>query len=282
MGEAARRDYCLVKCNGCGLIYLNPRPTVEFAGAFHREEGYDPFLSLSSRRSGLERLYAYARRCTLHWKRGLIEHLAASGANILDIGCGTGEFLYALKDKYHTYGIEPDSSAAAYARDRLGLVVFNGVLATTTLPDLKFDIVTLWHALEHIPDPVGALTIIRNILKPDGKVLIALPNIASLDARLYRHYWVALDAPRHLWHFTPRTIRLMAAKAGFALFKQRALPLDLFYNALWSEKFAASTYKFKLLLAPLRLAFITSASLICGFFSGQYSGMYYIFKKSHR
>ncbi len=248
---------------------------------FHREEGYEPFLSLSKPHTLLGWLYYLSRKWTLRWKFKLIKRLAKKSAEVLDIGCGTGEFLYTIKEFYNTYGIEPDLDAAVYAREQLGLVVYNGFLETVDLPEVKFDIVTLWHSLEHISKPVETIQKIEKILKSDGKVIIALPNVASFDARLYRHHWVALDAPRHLWHFTPQTIELIAKKTGFRVVQKGALPLDLFYNVLMSEQLILKTQRriWAFICVPIRLILGVFGSLIWGLLNGQYSGMFYILKK---
>ena len=274
-------NYSLSRCAGCGLVFLNPRPALEHSGVHHREDGYDPFLSLRQSRGLLDTAYVRLRNWTLKWKKRLARRITADHGKVLDIGCGTGEFLKVLMQDYQVEGIEPEPQAAQWARERFGLKVHTGYLADIPLEDGKYDLVTLWHVLEHIPDPAGELNRIHRLLSNPGKLLVALPNIRSLDARIYGSCWIAIDAPRHLWHFTHNPLILLAAKCGFSLVQSGMLPLDTFYNTLYSEllcreiKGAGS-----LLLAPLRLPLATALSLLVGAVSGQHSGIYYIFRKT--
>ncbi|MCG8604112.1 class I SAM-dependent methyltransferase, partial [bacterium] len=155
---------------------------------------------------------------------------------LLDIGCGTGEFLLEMQSHgWQTRGIEKDAQAAEFAQKIYRLDVTSGDIEAKKHLKKSYDIVTLWHVLEHLHDPWEALQTVRQILKDDGYVLIAVPNIGSTDARFYRQNWVALDAPRHLYHFTPQTLARLLQRAGFKLVKTRQMPLDAFYNSLMSE-----------------------------------------------
>jgi len=278
--EPQLRNYQLLRCTGCGLIYLSPRPTSTAIGEFYQDKGYDPFLSLGTPRNLRERTYSSLRGWTLKWKKRLIKRLAAKGAHILDIGCGTGEFLAALAQDYHVEGIEPEPNAARWAQERFGLKVHTGSIENAAFDTEKFDLVTLWHVLEHVPSPSRDLDFINRILTNEGRLLIALPNIRSLDARIYGPYWVALDAPRHLWHFSKPSLELLARKSGFKLTKSGMLPLDTFYNSLYSEIILKQAKgNMQLIPAPVRLTFSIISSLIWGVLSGQHSGKYYIFRK---
>ena len=275
------RKYNLRKCNGCGLISLNPRPRCSDLDKHYCAEDYDPFLSIKQSRSVLDRIYSSSRSWTLKWKKNLVAKLAANRAKILDVGCGTGEFLDRLAPDFAVEGTEPEPDAARWAREKLGLKVHTGYLAEISLEYEQFDLVTLWHVLEHIPDPVQELQIINKILAQDGKLLIALPNIGSIDAGIYKSCWIALDAPRHLWHFTSKTLGALAQKCGFSLVQTGMLPLDTFYNTLHSELLCIKTRGLtSLILAPLRMPIAVTASLLSGVITGQHSGMYYIFQKS--
>lgn len=274
------RKYKLERCTGCGLIFLNPRPKEQTTGDFYREEGYDPFVSISAPKNLYQRVYIFARRQVLIWKQRLIGSILPHDARILDIGCGTGEFLGALSDKYIIEGIEPEPKAAQWASERFGFKVYTGDLGNA-LPDLgQYDLVTLWHVLEHMPDPVRELDRIYQLLSKNGWLLIALPNIGSLDARIYGSCWVALDAPRHLWHFSKSQLKLLTQRSEFKMIRSGMLPLDTFYNSLQSEiicqKIKGNT---QLILAPFRLIAAVLGSLIWGAINGQHSGMYYLFKK---
>jgi len=279
--EPQLRNNHLVKCKGCELVYLNPRPTGDNAAEFYREEGYDPFLSLHTQQGLLDRAYVLARRQTLRWKKRLVGKLVASGARILDVGCGTGEFLSYLTTNFNVEGIEPEPEAARWARERFGLKVHTGNLDDAPLDTGHYDLITLWHVLEHVPDPSQVLDTIFRLLKPDGSLLIALPNICSLDARIYGSCWVALDTPRHLYHFSKPQAEMLVQKSGFKPVGSGMMPLDTFYNSLYSEivcRDMKGIHQF--LLAPLRLTCAISASLLWGAATGQHSGKFYIFDKA--
>ncbi|MBM3329603.1 MAG: class I SAM-dependent methyltransferase [Calditrichaeota bacterium] len=225
-----------------------------------------------------DRAYGLARGWTTRWKKRLVGRLIQPGRRILDVGCGTGEFLAALSGDYEVFGLEPDPDAARWARAQYHLDVRAGHLEPEVYPPDCFDLITFWHALEHIPDPLGALALARQLLKETGYLLIAVPNCSALDARLYGRHWVAYDAPRHLWHFTPDTLPALAARASFHLLRSRMLPLDLFYNALWSERISIAEKGFAALPgAVLRLPLGVPAAFLHGLVTGRYSGMLYLF-----
>ncbi len=239
-------------------------------------------MSLQSATGGLlDKIYESARKRTLTWKKRLVGRLIPPGSRILDIGCGTGEFPAVLSQDYIVEGIEPEPRAARWACERFGLKVHTGDLDSVNIEAGGFRLVTLWHVLEHMPNPTGALESINRLLDPEGTVLIALPNIRSLDARLYGPWWVALDAPRHLWHFSAPQLELILQKYGFKLIKSGMMPLDTFYNSLHSELVLKKAKGvLQILLLPVRLTFTIITSLFWGLVSGHHSGKYYIFKKS--
>ena len=245
----------------------------------HPQAGYDPFLSLQAESPGwFARSYRQARRFTSAWKRRLVKRLTPPGSRILDLGCGTGEFIAALRDDYDVTGVEPEPDAARWAREQFGLAVYTGGWEALPAGAADFDLITMWHVLEHLPEPLSILKQIRDRLTPAGKLLIALPNPSSPDAVIYRSEWVALDAPRHLWHFTPASLARLAAKAGFRLQERRGLPLDLYYNIIWSERLKAATYgRRQFLLTPLRVPAALSAGIVWGAATGSHSGMLYLF-----
>jgi SAM-dependent methyltransferase len=274
------RNYTQVRCSGCGLIYLNPRPTGISVQESHKQAGYDPFLSIREAKGILETGFVLARRITLKWKSRLIRRLLPCSGRILDVGCGTGEFIAILKDDYSVTGVEPEPEAARWARDRLGLYVFTGDLSVLPKSEPAFDLVSLWHVLEHLPDPRQTLVEICWRLKPGGTMLIAMPNIAAFDARIYREYWVALDPPRHLWHFDQSHLDALATATGFEMVRSGMLPLDLFYNVIWSEKLYWQVKSgLARCLTAIRAPITTLLSLILGTATGRHSGKYYVFRK---
>ena len=197
------------------------------------------------------------------------------GKTILDVGAGTGYFLNYMKQQgYETLGIEIDADARAHGQKEFGLDIRPPKDLKEGLIDKKFDTISLWHVLEHLYNPETYLQHFYNVLQDNGHLIIALPNADSYDANRYKSYWAAYDVPRHLWHFTPKTLEKLANDNGFKLEKMKDLPFDPFYNAMLSEKYKTGTLN-------LFSAFLT------GFRSNRkasptetYSSQIYILKKA--
>lgn len=174
--------------------------------------------------------YLLARRFTTKHKRHLIEERQNSGT-ILDIGCGTGEFLSSFHETHwKRIGVEP--STAARQKVPQGIQLFS------TLPEVTAtaDAVTLWHVLEHVHNPNETLDQIKQRLLKTGTLFIAVPNHESYDAAVYQSNWAAYDVPRHLWHFSKQNMKSLLTKHGFKLADIKAMPLDAYYVSLLSEK----------------------------------------------
>jgi 2-polyprenyl-3-methyl-5-hydroxy-6-metoxy-1,4-benzoquinol methylase len=272
----AATTWHLQRCASCNLIFLNPRPTEKASAAFYDQAEYLPFSSAGNQKNLIARVYELARRYNLKWKRRTVSKILRNG-RLLDVGCGTGEFLHEMrKAGWEVAGIERDPEAARYARETLQLNVLTGGIEALASINEKFEVITLWHVLEHLYRPKGALQNILSRLNENGVVIIAVPNVGGFDAKFYGNNWVALDAPRHVQHFTLETLQALAAQAGLKMLRCHQLPLDAFFNALISEKVRASISKASFLFWPLRLLrsfLIASASLIAGskqFYSGKH------------
>ena len=204
----------LVKCQQCGLIYLNPRPTREEMGRYYPPD-YEPYAQDVERAkgllSGLDYRYGVAKRCRTITK-------GKEPGRILDVGCGAGHFLNGMKQRgWQPFGTEVSEEAATYARERFGLEVFVGELEEAELPAAYFDAITLWHVLEHLHDPLASLMEISRLLKDGGLLVFAIPNWHSLDARLFGEFWVGLDVPRHLYVFPRPALEKLLARAGLKI-----------------------------------------------------------------
>lgn len=275
--------YPLRRCVQCNMVYLNPRPREADSGRFYEHAEYLPFASLTPNRSVLARLYDLLRRANLNWKRRVVTdclqraegggqrakgRLPLATCHLLDVGCGTGEFLAVMKAAgWQVEGLERDERAAVWAREHHQISLATGSVEQLSASTQQYDIVTLWHVLEHLYDPGQALEIIARRLRENGVLLIAVPNIAGIDARVYKSNWVALDAPRHVNHFSLDTLARLGSKHGLTLRWWRQLPLDAFFNALMSEKLAAQRRSGRWFLWPLRLvraSFVALGSLIGG------------------
>ena len=203
----------LVKCDTCGLVYQNPRPTMEEIGAYYPPE-YESYQPLSGQKKlpwllGKAYQYGTDKRCRI------VTRLQQNGGRLLDVGCATGNFLMGMKrlPNWELYGVEPNEHAARVAQEN-GLNVFVGVLEQARYPDNFFDAVTLWDVLEHLHDPKTSLKEIFRILKPGGLLVVRVPNLDSWDAGIFRRAWAGLDAPRHLYVFDRRTLSQILEQAG--------------------------------------------------------------------
>lgn len=228
----------IVRCSDCGFSFLSPRPTAQTIGVYYDTKTYTPFLSSANRRTFFSRLYSVVRMLSVRWKRRQIEATRQEGS-VLDVGCGTGEFLHEMATHgWLAAGIEPSAEASSYARRKYHLEIKTGSIGSGTLREWenRFDVITAWHVLEHVHDLHDALSALVCSLKRNGLIVLGVPNIASHDARSYGRDWVALDPPRHVWHFTPATMRRLLEGAGLTLERQRAMPLDTWFNVLMTER----------------------------------------------
>jgi len=272
-----KRKFSLVRCNRCNFIFLNPRPDSTSIQKFYSHQDYHPFLNLNAPSKDLiSKIYLLIRPYSIRWKRKKI-HRAKGIGSILDVGCGTGEFLFEMKRwKWEVVGIEADERGLQYARDTLGLKVFKD--PEWNFPRESFDVVTFWHTLEHIHDLRGTLERIVPLLKREGLLLIAVPNISSLDFKIYKRDWVALDLPRHLYHFEPNSLKALCRSLGLEVFKYHQIPLDTFYNCLMSERlaFERSNRKTIFLFHVLRGAIVALMSLYAGILRKGSGILYYL------
>lgn len=180
--------------------------------------------------------YRLVRNYTLRSKLNLINQLSGRPGKILDVGCGTGAFLETCRTGgWQVTGMEPDPDARAIATEKLKAEIKPSLNALSG--SQPFDIITLWHVLEHIPNLNESIQILYQLLNEKGTLLIAVPNSDSYDAQYFKQYWAAYDVPRHLHHFTPSTIELLFNKHGFTLVNQKPMVFDAFYIAMLSTRY---------------------------------------------
>jgi SAM-dependent methyltransferase len=247
----------LVQCSQCGFVYLSPRPSQESIGSHYEDEGYHPHQAEAA--GVVDRIYRISRDWNLRYKRWMVESHHRKGA-LLDFGCGTGEFLAEMRaNGWQVTGVEPAAQARAVAE---GL----GVRASADLEgcDGPYDVITLWHVLEHVHEAAGQFRRLCELLTPGGILVMALPNIGSVDSRAYGANWVALDAPRHLFHFRPQDVRRFAVARGLTPAGGGVLPLDTPYNVLLSEQLAGQVVRGTRLFGLFRAIRVALAASIRG------------------
>ncbi|ODS85278.1 MAG: methyltransferase [Chryseobacterium sp. SCN 40-13] len=214
------------------LLKTSPQPSLEKLPSYYESDDY--ISHTDGKRSLFEKIYHFIKRKAIRDKVRLITSLQNQKGSLLDIGAGTGDFLLeAKKQHWNTIGIEPSEKAKGIAIQKG--IAFAENLAS--LPDHSFDVITMWHVLEHVPDLENQIAVLKRLLKPNGTIIIAVPNFKSYDAKYYGAYWAAYDVPRHLWHFSKTAIEKLFRKQNIKLVKVLPMVFDSFYVSLLSEKY---------------------------------------------
>ncbi|NLE32914.1 MAG: class I SAM-dependent methyltransferase [Bacteroidales bacterium] len=229
-------EFHVEACEACGFKQTKGVPGADVIGNYYHSEAY---ISHSNTNKGvMNRVYHLVRTYMLGRKRRIIASLTP-GNRLLDIGSGTGHFLQHMHTHgYQVAGVEVDADTRQRSINRFGLTVSDPSCLYQAPKKAAFDVVTLWHVLEHVEDLDTYLDWIHQSLTDTGYLIVAVPNCASLDATLYGRYWAAYDVPRHRWHFTPADMKALMARHGFNLITCKALPFDAFYNSLMSAGYA--------------------------------------------
>lgn len=270
----SKESFALQKCTNCQFVFTNPRPSEQAIGPYY---AFDQYLSHTSHsKSLLSSVYRIARNIMLSKKYEMFApYLKGKEAQILDYGCGTADFLAFCQSKgMQVTGYEVDERARATALSVNGIAPFSPA-QLQEIPENNFDIITLWHVLEHIHTLNEQIEFFKSRLKKDGTLIIAVPNLVSHDAQKYQEKWAALDVPRHLYHFTPDTLKNLMQRYGFDFAEQKPLILDAFYVSMYSEWNSGAGK-----IGGLVKAFLEGMiSNIAAAKTGNYSSLTYIFRK---
>ncbi len=217
------------------MLETVPQPKEEQLAAYYKSEDY--ISHTDTKRNALEYVYHIVRGLALKRKLKLINSFKTKSKTLLDIGCGTGDFLEtALKGGWEVTGIEPDEKARQIANTKTNGLVFNSATLAQLKPN-SFDVITLWHVLEHLPNLEQHMQLLESLLKPTGTLVIAVPNYKSYDAAYYKNFWAAYDVPRHLWHFSKTSISKLFQNHQMAVVKTLPMKFDAYYVSLLSEKY---------------------------------------------
>jgi len=228
------KEFTIVQCSRCGFKFTNPRPGKDEISAYYESEDY--LSHYTGKNDPKTRIYKWIRKINIRSKYRIINKYS-TGKKLLDIGCGTGEFLaYCRQKGLEVTGIEPGKKALEYASEKLQLPVYDE-LWLNNQKHQGFDIITLWHVLEHVHELRGRMKTIKDLLNPGGLLCIALPNPGSWDARHYKEYWAAYDLPRHLYHFDRSSMMKLAEKHELKLVKIIPMKWDAYYISLLSGKY---------------------------------------------
>lgn len=248
------------------LLKTTPTPTLDKLPAYYESEDY--ISHTDGTRTFFEKLYQIVKRNAIRKKVALLSKFNQKG-KVLDIGAGTGDFLVAAKNEgWNITGIEPSDKAKEIA-------ISKGVTFSYSLENLEdhtFDVITMWHVLEHVPDLDFQIQQLKRLLKPNGTIIIAVPNFKSYDANHYKSFWAAYDVPRHLWHFSKTAIEKLFAKQNMKLIKVKPMWFDSFYVSLLSEKYKNGKMNF------IKGFFIGLISNCSGIVKKEFSSHIYIIK----
>jgi 2-polyprenyl-3-methyl-5-hydroxy-6-metoxy-1,4-benzoquinol methylase len=225
------------------FLQTHPQPSEEKLGDYYESEDY--ISHTDAKRNAFEKVYHFVKEIALKRKLKLINcffddtsSCSVSGEKkLLDVGCGTGDFLKVAKDNnWGVSGIEPNQQARTIANKKTGDSVFD-IQQLLKFESNSFDVITLWHVLEHLPKLESHIEIFESLLKPNGRLVIAVPNYNSYDAKHYKNFWAAFDVPRHLWHFSQTSIARVVKIKNMEVVKTAPMIFDAYYVSLLSEKY---------------------------------------------
>ncbi len=253
------------------LDMLVTRPQPKNLDSYYQGDSY--ISHTDANKTFEEKIYQIIKRYSLSRKVAIITKQAKGDKSLLDVGAGTGDFLLASKKKgWSIEGVEPNYGARMRANEKR----INLLPSIESLPEKKFNVITLWHVLEHLPDLENQMQKIIWHLEEEGSLVIAVPNFKSNDARYYKEYWAAYDVPRHLWHFSKNAIKELFGKHNIRLVETKPMIFDAFYVSLLSEKYKSGKSGFLILF---RAFFRGLWSNISAWRTKEYSSVIYILKK---
>ena len=237
-------EYTIERCRKCGLIFLNPQPTGRELEKHYPEDFYS-FKGKTPRKFKIK-LYKtlfsksniFLKLIFMPFKVFLRSIKIVKNGKFLDVGCGSGDFLLVMKELgMDCYGVEPGKFDREFAK-RNKLKIFHGTLEKAEYPDNFFDVISLTWVFEHVSEPMKTMKELNRILKPNGTLIMAVPQSNSMMLKLFKENWYGLDTPRHLFIYSPENLELYGKKTGFKLKKKRYLASNLLPTILyWKNKF---------------------------------------------
>lgn len=257
------------------MLETFPQPKAEELSGYYESDEY--ISHTDSKETVVDKLYQIVKKHALSNKLKLINSFKTTDKNLLDVGCGTGDFLLICKNNgWKVTGVEPNAKAKISAENKL-----NGKSASEIKSEInqlkseaQFDVITLWHVLEHVPNLEAYISTLKKLLKPDGVLIVAVPNFKSYDAHHYKQFWAAFDVPRHLWHFSKKSIQLLFEKQEMNIVKILPMWFDSFYVSLLSEKYKNGKDNF---LKAFYIGFISNIKAIE---TKEHSSLIYLLKNA--
>ncbi|MGR7812760.1 class I SAM-dependent methyltransferase [Lacinutrix undariae] len=252
------------------MLETFPMPSLSKLPEYYKSEDY--ISHTDTKRNLFEKAYHVVRSMSLKRKLRLINSFTSEDKNLLDIGCGTGDFLQFVKQHdWKVSGVEPNEAARKIANSKTNNAVFDIDKLSQFKPE-SFDVITLWHVLEHLPNLELQISTFKKLLKPNGTLIIAVPNYKSYDAQYYKNFWAAYDVPRHLWHFSKTSISKLVGRETMEVVKIFPMPFDAYYVSLLSEKYKTGKMNY------IKAFFIGFKSNRKARREGEYSSLIYTIK----
>ncbi len=265
-----QEEFELYQCDQCGLVFTEPRPAPDVIGNYYKSDKY--YSHQQNAIGFIPRIYELVKIVNLKRKANIALDVLPKG-RLLDIGCGVGDFLLQIKKLgWDIMGVEPSEQARTIAESRLG---FKPLLPSeySSLPDQSFDVITMWHVLEHVDDLKFQTKELKRLLKPGGRLIIALPNYQSFDCQYYNDKWAAWDVPRHLNHFSCDCLQGILNSKDFKYIDNQRLVWDSYYISYLSEQYLGHRL-------PLIRGLWTGLKSNCkALHSGMYSSLVYRYEK---
>lgn len=269
--SVSEEEFQLVFDEVLEMYKTEPQPSLDKLPSYYQSEDY--ISHTDTQRNLFEKIYHWVRSYMLSKKMAIVtQYTKSDSQRVLDIGCGTGDFLKMAQEyKWNIAGVEPDENARKIAAEKTGMEIQNNDWLNE-VPDQSFDAVTMWHVLEHVPNLEEQIATLKKIVKPNGTIFIAVPNFKSHDANHYKEKWAAFDVPRHLWHFSQKSIKGLFEKENMKVVKILPMKFDAYYVSLLSEKHKTGK------MNPVKAFYRGFVSNFKAITTSEYSSLIYVIK----
>lgn len=267
--SVSKETFALLYNKEYDLLKTHPFPDLSVLPKYYESEDY--ISHTDGKRTFFEKIYHFVKKRAIKNKVKLINSYHKNKGALLDVGCGTGDFLVEAQNQgWKATGYEPNESAKKLTNSK----------NVSTIDDLvslsanSFDVITLWHVLEHVPNLEEYIKNLKKLLKPSGTLIVAVPNYKSYDAIYYKRHWAAYDVPRHLWHFSKKSIKRLFSDVDMNLACVLPMWFDSFYVSMLSEKHKTGKINF------IKAIFIGLRSNCVGLFKKEFSSHIYVLKNN--